>query len=164
MPIVPLGQLYGGKLCVALDRQHPRDLFDTKLLLEGIGFTDEIKHGFIFGLISSNRLTHEMLEPNLTVQQTAFENQFEGMSNLAFSYADYEATRRKLIDTVKTNLDQTDKRFLLSFNQLQPDWSVYDYQRFPSFKWKLFNLAKFKDDNPETYQRQLLRLEELLAS
>lgn len=60
MSIVPLGQLYGGKLCAALDRQHPRDLFDTKLLLEGIGFTDEIKRGFIFALISSNRPTHEM--------------------------------------------------------------------------------------------------------
>lgn len=103
------------------------------------------------GEFSSNRPTHEMLEPNLLDQQTAFENQFEGMSNLAFSYADYEATRRTLIDTVKTNLDQTDKRFLLSFNQLQPDWSVYDYKRFPSVKWKLFNLAKFKQDNPEAY-------------
>ena len=25
MPLVPPGQLYGGKLCAALDRQHPRD-------------------------------------------------------------------------------------------------------------------------------------------
>src|SRR5690606_34438771 len=30
MPLVPLAQLYGGKLCAALDRQHPRDLFDVK--------------------------------------------------------------------------------------------------------------------------------------
>ncbi|MFS6537190.1 nucleotidyl transferase AbiEii/AbiGii toxin family protein [Idiomarina loihiensis] len=164
MPIVPLGQLYGGKLCAALDRQHPRDLFDTKLLLENIGFTDEIKRGFIFALISSNRPTHEMLEPNLLDQQTAFENQFEGMSDLAFSYANYEATRDMLIDTIKRNLNESDKQFLLSFNRLQPDWSVYDYQRFPSVKWKLFNLAKFKEGNPETYQRQLHRLEELLAS
>ena len=25
--VVPFGQLYGGKICAALDRQHPRDLF-----------------------------------------------------------------------------------------------------------------------------------------
>lgn len=164
LPIVPLGQLYGGKLCAALDRQHPRDLFDTKLLLEGIGFTDEIKRGFIFALISSNRPTHEMLEPNFLDQQAAFENQFEGMSNLTFSYADYEATRRKLIDTLKTSLDTTDKRFILSFNKLKPDWSVYDYQHFPSVKWKLFNLAKFKEDNPDTFQLQLNKLEALLLN
>lgn len=164
IPIVPLGQLYGGKLCAALDREHPRDLFDTKLLLEGIGFTDEIKRGFIFALISSNRPTHEMLEPNLLDQQTAFENQFEGMSDLTFSYDDYEATRDILIDTIRRNLNKSDKQFLLNFNRPQPDWSVYDYQRFPSVKWKLFNLAKFKEDNPVTFQRQLHRLEELLAS
>lgn len=164
MPIVPLGQLYGGKLCAALDRQHPRDLFDTRLLLEGVGFTDEIKRGFILALISSNRPTHEMLEPNLLDQRAAFENQFEGMSNLKFSYPDYEATRDILIDTIRRNLNESDKQFLLSFNRLQPDWSVYDYQRFPSVKWKLFNLAKFKEDNPESYQRQLHRLEELLVN
>lgn len=163
IPIVPLGQLYGGKLCAALDRQHPRDLFDTKLLLEGIGFTDEIKRGFIYALISSNRPTHEMLEPNLLDQQAAFENQFEGMSNLKFSYPDYEATRDILIDTIGRNLNEPDKQFLLSFNRLQPDWSVYGYQHFPSVKWKLFNLAKFKASNQEVYQQQLHKLEVLLA-
>jgi hypothetical protein len=105
-----------------------------------------------------------MLGPNLLDQQAAFENQFEGMSDLTFNYADYEATRDMLIDTIRKNLNESDKQFLLSFNRLQPDWSVYDYQHFPSVKWKLFNLAKFKEDNPETYQRQLHRLEELLAS
>ena len=164
MPIVSLGQLYGGKLCAALDRQHPRDLFDTKLLLENVGFTNEIKRGFMFALIGSNRPTHEMLEPNLLDQKTAFENQFEGMSDLAFSYGDYEITRDRLIDTMKRNLNKLDKQFLLSFNGLQPDWSVYDYQRFPSVKWKLSNLVKFKEDNPEAFQRQLHRLEKLLAS
>jgi hypothetical protein len=156
--------MHGGKLCAALDRQHPRDLFDTKLLLENVGFTDEIKRGFMFALISSNRPTHEMLEPNLLDQQTAFENQFEGMSDLAFSYGDYEATRDRLIDTIRRNLNKSDKQFLLSFNRLKPDWSVYDYQCFPSVKWKLSNLVKFKEDNPESFQRQLHRLEELLAS
>lgn len=164
MPVVPLSQLYGGKICAALDRQHPRDLFDTKLLLENIGFTDEIKRGFIFALISSNRPTHEMLAPNLFDQRAAFENQFEGMSNVVFTYADFEATRDKLIDTMRRSLNEADKQFLLSFNQLEPDWSVYDYRQFPSVKWKLMNLAKFKKESPEVYQLQLEKLSALLAS
>jgi len=49
-PIVPFGQLYGGKICAALDRQHPRDLFDVKVLLENNGFSDEVREGFIFCL------------------------------------------------------------------------------------------------------------------
>jgi len=162
MPIVPMGQLYGGKICAALDRQHPRDLFDVKLMFENEGFTDEIKHGFLFGLVSSNRPTHEILTPHLLDQRTAFENQFEGMSAIEFSYDDYEATRFQLIETVRASLDENDKAFLLSLNRLAPDWSIYDYQDFPSVKWKLMNLKKFKRDNLAVYQQQLTELEDIL--
>lgn len=162
MPLVPLAQLYGGKLCAALDRQHPRDLFDVKMLLDNEGFTDEIKQGFILGLVSSNRPTHEMLDPHLLDQRTAFENQFQGMSEIEFSYGDYDATRLQLIETVKSSLSGDDKAFLLSLNRLEPDWSIYDYQNFPSVKWKLLNLEKFKKDKPEAYEQQLNELESIL--
>jgi predicted nucleotidyltransferase component of viral defense system len=163
VPIVPLGQLYGGKLCAAMGRQHPRDLFDVKLLLENEGFTDEIKRGFLFGLVSSNRPTHEMLNPHLLDQRMAFENQFEGMSAIEFSYDEYEATRLQLIETIQVGLNESDKVFLKSFNSLVPDWSIYDFQAFPSVKWKLLNLEKFKTEKPESYQQQLSELERILA-
>jgi len=163
MPIVPLGQLYGGKLCAAMDKQHPRNLFDVKLLLENEGFTDDIKRGFIFGLVGSDRPTHEMLKPNLLDQRMAFENQFEGMSAIEFSYDEYETTRLQLIETIQSGLNEGDKTFLLSLNRLDPDWSTYDFQEFPSVKWKLLNLEKFKTENPETYQQQLSELERILA-
>jgi len=35
--IVEMGHLYGGKICAALDRQHPRDLFDIHMLFESEG-------------------------------------------------------------------------------------------------------------------------------
>lgn len=35
--VVSLADLYGGKLCAALDRQHPRDFYDVKMLLETQG-------------------------------------------------------------------------------------------------------------------------------
>lgn len=162
LPLVPLGQLYGGKLCAALDRQHPRDLFDVKLLYENEGFTVEIKRGFILGLVSSNRPAHEMLDPHLLDQRTVFENQFEGMTMVEFSYDDYEATRLQLIETVKARLSEEDKAFLLSLNRLTPDWSIYDYQKFPSVKWKLLNLEKFNKNNPEAYAQQLNELESIL--
>jgi len=163
MPIVPLGQLYGCKLCAAMDRQHPRDLFDIKLLLDNEGFTDEVKRGFLFGLVSSNRPTHEMLNPHLLDQRMAFENQFEGMSAIEFSYDGYEATRLQLIETIQSSLNESDKAFLLSLNGLEPDWSIYDFQVFPSVKWKLLNLEKFKTENPEAYQQQLSELDKVLA-
>ena len=163
IPIVSLGQLYGGKICAAIDRQHPRDLFDVKLLLENEGFTDDIKRGFLFGLVSSNRPTHEMLNPHLLDQRMAFENQFEGMSAIEFSYDEYESTRLQLIETIQFGLNESDKVFLKSFNSLEPNWSIYDFQAFPSVKWKLLNLEKFKTENPETYQQQLSELDKVLA-
>ncbi len=121
--VVSIGQLYGGKLCAALDRQHPRDLFDVKLLLDNEGFNDEIKHGFLYGLTCSNRPTHELLSPNLIDQTAAFANQFEGMSRIEFTYEDFESTRLELIQTINTRLNDSDKAFLLNFNRLEPDWS-----------------------------------------
>ena len=43
--VVSSGELFGGKICAALDRQHPRDLFDIHYLLENEGLADEIRFG-----------------------------------------------------------------------------------------------------------------------
>jgi len=42
MPVISHGELFGGKLCAALDRQHPRDLFDVRYLLDTEGITEEV--------------------------------------------------------------------------------------------------------------------------
>jgi predicted nucleotidyltransferase component of viral defense system len=159
--VVPLAQLYGGKICAALDRQHPRDLFDVKLLLEENKYSDEIKRGFIYSLICSNRPTHEMLAPNMIDQKATYENQFQGMSEIEFTYDDFEQTRLELIETVKTSLDENDKRFLLSLNRLEPDWSIYDFEQYPSVKWKLLNLQKFKESRADDHQHHLTLLDEI---
>ena len=159
VPVVPIGQLYGGKLCAALDRQHPRDLFDVRFLLDSEGFNDDVKHGFIYALVSSNRPTHELLSPNLIDQSTAFTNQFEGMSRMKFTYEDFENTRFELIQAIEKQLDDNDKSFLLSFNRLEPDWSIYDFQEYPSVKWKIQNLTKLHRSNLEKYQQQFEALQ-----
>ncbi|MAN50953.1 MULTISPECIES: nucleotidyl transferase AbiEii/AbiGii toxin family protein [unclassified Marinimicrobium] len=162
MSLVPRPQLYGGKLCAALDRQHPRDLFDIKLLLENEGLNDEIRPGLVYGLVCSNRPTHEMLDPNLLDQRATFENQFEGMSALAFTYENYEQVRQGLIKRVREALGEKDRIFLSSFNRLEPEWSIYNFQDFPSVKWKLFNLERFKQTRPGAYAKQLRLLEKIL--
>lgn len=163
MLLVPLAQLYGGKICAALDRQHPRDLFDVRLLLDNEGFTDEIRRGFLFGLVSSNRPTFELFDPHFLDQRAAFDNQFEGMSAIGFSYDEYEYTRIRLVETIQSGMKDSDREFLLSVNRLEPDWSIFDFQKFLSVKWKLENLEKFKRNNAEKNQRQLSRLERSMA-
>lgn len=152
IPVVPLGQLYGGKLCAALDRQHPRDLFDVKLLMENEGFSDAVREGFLLCLLCSDRPINEVLVPNFQDQRQAMENQFTGMSDAPFTYEDFEHTREQLVKTVNQGLTETDKKFLLSVKNCEPDWSIYDFERFPAVQWKLQNLRKLKDSNPKKHQ------------
>ena len=154
MNVVPMGQLYGGKICAALSRQHPRDLFDVKYLLGHEGFTDEIKAGFIYGLLSSPSPMHELINPNLHDQRKTMESQFTGMSNEAFSYEEFEATRMELLNTVSMALTAEDKEFLLSIKGLKPNWSRYQFQDFPAVRWKIQNLETLRVDNPKKYQQQ----------
>lgn len=160
--VVSIGQLYGGKICAALDRQHPRDLFDIKYLLENEGFTDDIKKGFILLLLSSKRPLNEMLQPNLIDQRETMVNHFEGMSSEPFTYQNFEKTRAKLIDTIHQNLTANDKKFLINFSNLTPNWNVYDFKRFPAVQWKIQNLTKLKTDNLEKFNASNTALEELL--
>jgi predicted nucleotidyltransferase component of viral defense system len=161
--VVPFGQLFGGKICAALDRQHPRDLFDLRYLLANEGFTQEVKQGFLLCLIGSERPMHELVTPNLQDQRSALTNQFEGMSGERFSYADYEDTREKLIETIHTILTEEDRKFLLGIKNVTPDWSIYDFERFPTIQWKLQNLRKLKETNPDKHREHYEALQQKLS-
>lgn len=161
--IVPFEQLYGGKICAALDRQHPRDLFDVKYLLENEGFTERIKRGFIYCLLGSDRPPHEIIVPNFQDQRSALENHFAGMSAKEFTYEEYESKRVKLVEAIGRNLNDEDKNFLLGFCRLEPDWDVYNFRGFPSVEWKLRNLQKLKELNPQKFEQQTEYLKETLS-
>lgn len=81
-----------------------------------------------------------MLAPNFLDQRTAMSNQFEGMSDVPFTYDDFETIRNLLIQTIHENLTDLDKEFLLSFENGTPAWSLDDFEAFPSVQWKLQNI------------------------
>jgi predicted nucleotidyltransferase component of viral defense system len=118
--VVSQAELYGGKLCAALDRQHPRDLFDVYHLLNNEGLTPEIRLGLIAGVLSHPRPINEVLFPKAKNQREAFDKQFSGMAFTPFTYEDYEATRLSLNTAIKDALTADDKALLLSFKQGSP--------------------------------------------
>ena len=162
--VIPNGQLYGGKICAALDRQHPRDLFDIKYLFQNEGITEEIKEGFLLCLLSSDRPIQDVLYPNLQDQRSAMDNQFAGMSNEVFSYEEYEATRSQLVKSMRESLTVKDKEFLLSVKNVTPDWTAYNFERFPAVAWKLQNLQRLKEGNPKKHLELLESLKRRLFS
>jgi predicted nucleotidyltransferase component of viral defense system len=162
--VVSAGQLWGGKINAALDRQHPRDLFDIRNLLNNIGYTDEIKTGFLFFLLCGNRPIHELLNPKHIDQHVVFNNQFRGMTDMPFSYDEFIETRELLIYTVNQSLTAHDKDFLFAFAKGEPCWKDVDYSRFPAIRWKMLNIRNLKDNNPEKFRNQLTLLEQTLSN
>lgn len=160
MRLVPTSQLYGGKICASLDRQHPRDFFDLNPFIDQESFFDDVKHGFLYGLLCSERPIYELLAPRFQDRRDIFENQFEGMSREPFSYEEYEEVRNKVICMTNRCFAEEDKNFLLSFDNAEPDWGLYNFEQFPAVQWKLQNLKKLRDTNPDKHKKQ----HELLAN
>jgi len=86
------------------------------------------------------------------------------MTAHAFTYDDYEETRVLLHKLSLESLSESDRNFLIGFNRLEPDWSIYPYQDFPSVKWKMLNLEKFRRNDPEAYKNHLGQLERILGA
>lgn len=163
--VVSKAELFGGKICAALDRQHPRDLFDVHYLLQNKGLTEKIKYGFISALLSHNRPIHELLNPNLQNQREAFESQFTGMTNAPFTYKDFESTRDRLIELITKSLTEIDKTLLISFAIGEPNWDLFPHEKLkelPAIKWKLQNIQKLIQTNPKKSDVQIKAIQEKL--
>lgn len=85
------------------------------------------------------------------------------MSEERFTYDDYIHIRDVLINTVKNELTEYDREFLLSVKALAPDWRIYNFEKFPAVQWKLQNLQKLRSSNPDKYKRQYELLKQQLA-
>jgi len=151
-------ELYAGKLCAALDRQHPRDLFDVHLLLKNEGITEELKNVFLVYLLSHSRPIIELLAPNRKELKEVFEKELKGMERIDVSLKDLEQARETLIIEINSLLDNDDKKLLLSFLDLTPAWNRSKHpqmEHFPAIKWKLKNLKKVNDKKRESLKKEL---------
>ena len=156
---VGYSQLYGGKIAAALSRQHPRDMFDFAQMKDKS--FDAIRDGLLFNLASSDKPIVESLFPNPIDQTEALERQFAGMSEMPYSYSDYEQTRRELQQFVLQGLSNNDKAFLLSIEQGEPDWDLChggDWSHYPSIQWKQQNIHKLQKQNPVKYEQMIANL------
>ncbi|MGC3978375.1 MAG: nucleotidyl transferase AbiEii/AbiGii toxin family protein [Paludibacteraceae bacterium] len=161
--VVSFTQLYGGKISAALSRQHPRDLFDCKYM--PLDSLNQAKDGLMLCLLGSDKPILESLQPNPVDQMEALKNQFEGMTDVPFSYEDYEATRKELIEKVNQLFTKGEKEFFVSFEQGEPEWSkccAGDLSVFPSVKWKLQNILKLRETNPLKHDEGVEKLREYL--
>ncbi len=157
-----VADLYGGKLCAALDRQHPRDLFDVMVLLENEGITEHIRKAFVVYLASHDRPINELLDPTRKDIRRVYESEFAGMTIKGVGYEDLIGARETLIQTLKEELTEGEKAFLVSLKKGQPDWNalaIQGIEKLPALQWKLMNIEKMSDrkraDSLEKLKRKL---------
>ncbi|MCP4110925.1 MAG: nucleotidyl transferase AbiEii/AbiGii toxin family protein [Desulfobacteraceae bacterium] len=159
-------EVYAGKICAVLDRQHPRDLFDIHMLLANEGIDEKILKAFLVYLISHPRPIAELLNPNLKDIRAIFENEFKGMTRVEILLENLLEARDELISTVRNSLTYTEKAFLLSVKQGRPDWSLSGLERLehieslPAVRWKLKNIQKMEK---KKHRKAIAKLERYLS-
>ena len=137
--------LYGGKIVAALDRQHPRDLFDIHELLANEGVDEDLREAFIVYLISHNRPMHEVLAPRIKDIGDEFERGFEGMTRDAIELSVLLDARTRLIDEVIGRMPPEHRDFLISFERGTPKWSLLNAKgvdKLPAVLWRMQNLSR----------------------
>ena len=165
-PILAAPELYGSKLVAAMDRQHPRDLFDVRGLFERGGLTREVVECFVCYLAGHNRPVHEVLFSRDQDMSSAFENEFVGMTRNPIKLTELEAVRRRLKRELPAALTGSQREFLLGLVAGEPNWQLMKcphLSQLPAIRWKLQNLAKLKKSNPRKFSQQAEELRARLA-
>ncbi len=145
--VVSFPDLYGGKIVAALDRQHPRDLFDVRDLLANEGIDDALRRAFIVYMLSHDRPMAEVLAPTRKKISDEFLRGFDGMTNEPVSLDDLVGAREALIETIVGKMPETHRRFLVSFERGEPDWPLLEVlgaATLPAVRWRQQNLDTLK--------------------
>ena len=161
MPVVSFADLYAGKIVAALDRQHPRDLFDVRQLVANEGVTDEIRAAFIVYLLSHPRPMAEVLAARPKDIAREYETNFVGMTVDPIALDDLLAARTALVAQMVAGMPDPHRRFLVSFEKGEPDWKLLGLSKvdkLPAVKWRVQNLDKITKNKRAELVVQLERV------
>jgi predicted nucleotidyltransferase component of viral defense system len=160
--VVSFADLYAGKIVAALDRQHPRDLFDVRELLANEGVGNELRRAFLIYVLSHDRPIAELLAPTRKDVEKEFRRGFEGMTKEPVSLDALLTARESLIAAMVDEMSEAHRRFLISFKRGEPDWllaGIPGAEQLPALNWKLHNLGKLSD---ERRHQAVAKLEKVL--
>lgn len=146
--LVSFEDVYAGKLVAALDRQHPRDLFDVRELLASEGLTDGLREAFIVYLLSHNRPMGEVLSGHVKDLKAEYRDSFEGMTSVAVPIKELVKTQAQLIAELIGGMPDRHREFLIGFERGEPEWSLLELSHIanlPAVRWRQLNLSRASD-------------------
>jgi len=167
LPVLHPDELYGGKLVAAMDRQHPRDLFDVLGLYVRDGLTPGIIECFVCYLAGHNRPIHEVLFANQIDIAGTYSNEFTGMTSEPRTLDDLLQVRATLFAELPAALTESHREFLLGLVRCEPDWSLMScphLRDMPAIRWKLANLQRLRKVNPDKFSAQQIELRRRLEA
>ncbi|MDH6147244.1 hypothetical protein OKW46_001166 [Paraburkholderia sp. WSM4179] len=147
VPTLADAELYGSKLIAALDRQHPRDIFDVQRMHDTYGLRGDFVAAFVGYLAGHNRPVHEVLFAKPHSLAHEYEAGFVGMTVDEVSLEQLEAVQARLHHDLPRALTPKHRKFLLSLVSLEPDWALmpYDHLRdMSAIRWNLEKLRKVR--------------------
>ena len=162
LPVLAPDELYASKLVAALDRQHPRDLFDVWQLYESGDISDGMVECFVIYLAGHNRPPHEVLFGNDKDIAGEYERAFVGMTEVDCSLETLLDARARLRRELPQRLSTAHKQFLSGLARAEPDWSLVQCQhaaQLPALRWKLANLETFRKRRPDDFAAQSAALD-----
>ena len=165
MNVVSFEDAYSGKICAALERKYPHDLFDVMVLYNNGGFTDGLLRVLMVYVACSSQPMHKVLSPSNCIQKELYDLRFERLTEKKAPLETLIETGQRLHSDIASRLSGKIATFLLTLHDTKPDFGLVGFPEaaeLPAIRWKIFNLKKLKYANPEKHARQRKALEELL--
>ena len=164
MKVVSFADLFAGKLLAALDRQHPRDLFDVHGLLSSEGISDELRAAFVVYLIGHHRNIESLLAPSRKELHQEFERGLKGMMARPLQLDALIQTREEIILQIVDHMPESHCEFLRTFARGVPDWGLLQLDgadNLPAVKWRMKKLEKL---NEQDRSLMIRRIDEVLPN
>ena len=156
--VVSFDDLYAGKIVAALDRQHPRDLFDVRDLLRKEGISTSLRQAFLAYIVSHNRPAIEVLAPTRKDIRSDFEENFLGMTTELVELEELVATREEMIEAIVVQMPDEHRAFLVGVERGEIDWNLSglaDAANLPAVRWKLANLDRLEAERRHRQAEEL---------
>lgn len=156
--VVSFDDLYAGKLVAAIDRQHPRDLFDVRELLDTDGISPSLREAFIVYILSHHRPMGEVLLHPRKDRKQEFERNFVGMTDKLFSLEDVARTQDDLHAALLAGMPAPHRDFLIGFESGTPNWSllaVAHANTLPAVLWRQQNLNQITKEKRDALVKTL---------
>lgn len=166
LTLLDTSEVYAGKFLAALDRQHPRDLFDLWRFRQNSSIDNRLMDAFVLYLCGHSRPPHEILDGRDRDLSSDYERGFLGMLEEPVpSLQELQTTRAWARVVVLESLNAAQRTFLGDFfglREVDDEFVEVKLAGLPALEWKRRNLRIFRDNKPDEFARQLDALNRIL--